>query len=61
MSGTIIGEISNAMIVFLKGISGLLSPSAARVPRNVEMRVANTAIRKLFFTACCHECSVKNS
>ena len=49
------------MIVFLNGISGLLSPSAASVPRNVEMSVANIAIKKLFCTALCHESSVKNS
>ena len=61
MRGTIIGEISSAMIVFLNGISGRLSPSAARVPRKVEMRVAKTAMRKLFCTARCHESSAKNS
>ena len=59
MSGTIIGEIRSAMIVFLNGISGLLSPSAAKVPRNVEMSVAKTAIKKLFCTALCHESSAK--
>ena len=55
------GDIRSAMMVFLNGISGLLSPSAARVPRNVEISVANTAMRKLFCTALCHESSVKNS
>ena len=61
ISGTIIGEISRAMRPVLNGISERLSPSAARVPRNVEIRVAKIAMTRLFWTASCQDASVKNS
>ena len=46
ISGTTMGEISKPMIVVLNGKSGLLSPNAARVPRNVEIIVEKKAIMK---------------
>ena len=61
MSGTIIGEIKMPITTDLCGISGRLKPSAAIVPRVVEMRVAKTAMTRLFLTAPCQLRLVKKS
>ena len=46
-TGTIMGEINNAMIFFLNGISDRLKPTAAIVPRLVATMVAIIPIKKL--------------
>ena len=51
MIGTIIGEISSAMIRRRYGISGRLRPSAAVVPRTVARSVAQNPIHSEFFAA----------
>ena len=61
ISGTTIGEINKPIIVVLNGKSGLLNPSAARVPRKVAMIVEKNAIMKLFLIAPRQFKLVKNS
>ncbi|VDC18923.1 hypothetical protein XINFAN_00010 [Pseudogemmobacter humi] len=51
MIGTIIGEISTAMISRRYGISGLDRPSAASVPRQVDRIVAQKPMITEFFAA----------
>ena len=51
ISGTIIGEISIAIINPLYGICLLLNPKAATVPSKTEPIVAKIAIIKLFLAA----------
>ena len=51
IKGTIIGEISIAMIMPLYGMCLLLNPKAATVPSNTDPIVAKIAIIKLFLAA----------
>ena len=51
INGTIIGEMSTAMINPLYGICLLLNPNAATVPSKTEPIVAKIAIIKLFLAA----------
>ena len=48
ISGTIIGEISVAMIAPLKGTWLWLKPTAANVPKNTAMTVAKGAMMSEF-------------
>ena len=61
ISGTIIGEISIAMIARRKGTCGWLRPIAASVPKDTERRVAIGAMRIEFHIACCQSGLVKKS
>ena len=61
ISGTTIGEINKPIIVVLNGKSGRLNPSAARVPKKVDIIVEKNAMMKLFLTAPCQFRLVKNS
>jgi hypothetical protein len=54
ISGTIIGEIINAIINRLKGICRFDKPSAARVPNTLAKKVAKTAIKALFLIPIIH-------
>jgi len=55
------GDIKIPMMVVLKGKLGRLSPSAARVPKNVEMIVEKMEMIKLFFMAPCQLRLLRNS
>ena len=54
MIGTIIGDISTAIIGVRNGREGRLNPRAARVPSAVAGSVAAMAMTKLFFIAWVH-------
>ena len=54
IKGTIIGDISTAIIIPLKGICGLLRPRAAKVPRDVAITVAVIPIKKLLTVPVIH-------
>jgi hypothetical protein len=60
MSGTTMGEIKIPIMVVLYGNSGRLKPSAARVPRKVDINVEKKAITSEFLTAACQVLLVKN-
>ena len=54
MIGTIIGDISTAMINRLNGIWDRLRPTAASVPSDVAINVEHIAIKKLLPAADAH-------
>ena len=54
MIGTIIGDISTAMINRLNGMWERLKPTAASVPSDVAINVENIAIKKLLPAADTH-------
>ena len=61
ISGTIIGEISTAMIARRPGTWLWLSPMAARVPSVTEITVAIGAMISEFLNDLCHSLLVKKS
>ena len=61
IKGTTIGEIKIPIIVVLNGNSFWLKPSAAKVPRETEIMVENTAITNEFLTAFCQLESLKKA